>query len=211
MRTRIFFTHIAWNASTHQGNRWAPPSVLLERGTGNLLELVTAYYFTLRGMGVSAQDLRLFFGQIRTLDDPVPHLLLAVRAPNRSIYFVDPIKDIPMSADPPHEFRPSMALNEYGSWWTPALTDLSVWNTAGSSLVRVEGWPEVRDQTLDLLGLAPRQDPIVAALEADPPAAGAKKKSRVKSKASKKAAPKNKQSRKIKNSKSSDAKPKAVP
>lgn len=195
MRARTLFNDIAWSADQGTGGHWATPAELLEKGSGDLLDLVTAYYFTLRGMGVPADDIRLYFGQIRTLDRPVPHLLLAVRAADRSVYFIDPIKDLPMSDEPPTEFRPTLALNETGTWWTPALTDLSVWNSLSTNLIKVAGWTDVCDSSLAFMGLmplspptqtTPAPDPFLAAIESDPPAAGIKKKK-----------PRNKKKRKV--------------
>ena len=182
MRARILFSNIAWRADQDVGGHWATPPELLKNGAGDLLDLVTAYYFTLRGMGVPATDIRMYLGQLHTLDRLVPHLLLAVRAPNQTIYFVDPIQDTPMIGEPPKGFQPTLALNETGTWWTPTLTDVSVWNTQGSNLIEVEGWARVCESTLDLLGLLPPAPPppienMVATLEADPPSAGMMKES----------------------------------
>lgn len=185
MRTRNLFNNIAWIADTDPDGHWATPAELLRKGSGDLLDLVTAYYFTLRGMGVPAGDLRLFFGRIRTLNEPVPHLLLAVRA-GGTTYFIDPLRDTAMTDETPSEFHASLALNEVSTWRTGALTDLSVWSGMGLGVDQVPRWMGVCYSTLGMIGLlAPEPKVDFAELERDPPAAGpaSKAKSRTKLKA----------------------------
>lgn len=188
MRTRILFNNVAWTPDTDPDGHWATPAELLRKGSGDLLDLVTAYYFTLRGMGVAPGDMRLFFGRIRTLDEPVPHLLLVVRAADGTSYFVDPLRDTAMTDETPTEFRPTLALNESGTWRTGALTDLSVWSSMGGSIDNIPRWMGVCYSTLGMMGLLQPIETSIAQMESDPPAAGkklarkAKSKSRTKSK-----------------------------
>jgi predicted transglutaminase-like cysteine proteinase len=172
MRTRNLFNNIAWIADTDPDGHWATPAELLHKGSGDLLDLVTAYYFTLRGMGVPASDLRMFFGKIRTLYDPVPHLLLAVRA-GGTTYFIDPLRDTALTDETPSEFLVTLALNETGTWRTGALTDLSVWSGMGKGVDQVPRWMGVCYSTLGMLGLlAPEPKLDFAEIERNPPAAG---------------------------------------
>jgi hypothetical protein len=178
MRTRTLFHNIAWSADSEPDGYWATPAELLRRGSGDLLDLVTAYYFTLRGMGVPAGDIRMFFGKIRTIDQPVPHIMLAVRAGAGTTYFVDPLRETAMTDETPTEFRPTLAINEAGAWRTGALTDLSVWDSLGSNPENVPRWLGVCYSALGMLGLLQAPPPAVdvaALLEAEPPASGGRK------------------------------------
>lgn len=178
MRTRGFFNHIAWSRDADPNGHWATPAELLRRGSGDLLDLVTAYYFTLRGMGVTADDIRMYFGKMRTLDEPVAHILLAVRASDGVIYYVDPLRDTAMTDETPTQFRPTWAFNEAGTWRTSALTDLSVWRSAGSAPDNVPRWVGVCHSTLGMLGMLQAVPIDVAAvLNNAPPAAGVPAKS----------------------------------
>ncbi len=174
MRTRILFTNVAWSPDTNPDGHWATPAELLRKGSGDLLDLVTAYYFTLRGMGVPPGDMRMFFGRIRTLDEPVPHIMLALRGPGNTTYFVDPLRDTAMTDETPSEFRPTLALNETGTWRTGALTDMSVWSSSGNDPDNVPRWLGVCYSTLGMMGLLqPVASPVnFAEIETDPPAAG---------------------------------------
>jgi hypothetical protein len=187
MRTRSLFNNVAWSRDTDPDGHWATPAELLRRGSGDLLDLVTAYYFTLRGMGIPASEIRMFFGKIRTIDEPVPHILLAVRGRAGATYFVDPLRETAMTDETPAEFRPTLALNEAGAWRTGALTDLSVWETLGSDPDNVPRWLGVCYSTLGMLGLLETKpvDAVAAILEAEPTASGGgtKKKARSRSKA----------------------------
>lgn len=182
MRTRNLFSNVAWTRDTDPDGHWATPAELLRKGSGDLLDLVTAYYFTLRGMGVASSDMRMFFGRIRTLDEPVPHLLLALRAADGTTYFVDPLRDTAMTDETPSEFRPTLALNESGTWRTGALTDLSVWSSMGGALDNVPRWMGVCYSALGLMGMLEPLATSVAQLESEPPAAGNKRVSKTKRK-----------------------------
>lgn len=175
MRARSLFNNIAWSPDADPNGHWATPSELLRRGSGDLLDLVTAYYFTLRGMGVPADDIRMFFGKIRTLDEPVAHILLAVRGRDGTTYFVDPLRDTAMTDETPSQFRPTLAFNEVGTWRTGVLTDLTVWSTHGTTLDAVPRWAGVCHSTLGMLGLllpASASLDVATLLQNDPPAAG---------------------------------------
>jgi hypothetical protein len=170
MRARVLFTNVAWSPESDPDGHWATPAELLRRGSGDLLDIVTAYYFTLRGMGVAAADIRMFFGKRRTLDEPVPHILMAVRHGHET-YFVDPLRDVAMTDETPTEFRPTLAFNETGAWRTGALTDLSIWTTLGSDPENIPRWLGVCYSALGMMGmLQPMQ--AVALLENNPPASG---------------------------------------
>jgi hypothetical protein len=151
MRARTLFDHVAWRADARAGH-WKNPAELLKQGSGNLLELVAAYYFTLRGMGIDANDIRLYVGKMNTLDKIVPHTLLAIRN-HGPTYYIDPLRDTPMFDEAPAHFRPIMALNESGTWRTEELTDASVWETRGNNATPVKGWVKVCNDTLAMLGL----------------------------------------------------------
>jgi hypothetical protein len=180
MRARILFTNVAWSPDTDPDGHWATPAELLRRGSGDLLDIVTAYYFTLRGMGVAAGDIRMFFGKRRTLNEPVPHVLMAVRH-GQMTYFIDPLRDVAMTDETPTEFRPSLAFNEIGVWSTGALTDLSVWSSLGGDPENIPRWLGVCYSALGMIGmLQPAQ--AVVLLENDPPASGRVGKSRPKAK-----------------------------
>lgn len=153
MRARMLFDHVAWRADTRAGH-WKNPAELLKDGSGNLLELVAAYYFTLRGMGVKASDIRLYVGRMNTLDRVVPHTLLAIRN-HGPTYYIDPLRNTPMLDEPPAHFHPLMALNETGSWLTGELSDSAVWETRANNTPTVKGWAKVCNDTLAILGLAP--------------------------------------------------------
>jgi hypothetical protein len=182
MRTRVLFNHIAWTPDTDPDGHWATPAELLRKGSGDLLDLVTAYYFTLRGMGVASSDIRMFFGRIRTLDEPVPHLLLALRGADGTTYFIDPLRDTAMTDEAPSEFRPTLALNESGAWRTGALTDLSVWSSMGGALDNLPRWMGVCYSSLGMMGMLEPLAASIAQMESDPPAAGKTPKSIAKSK-----------------------------
>jgi hypothetical protein len=181
MRTRVLFSNIAWSPDDDPDGHWSTPAELLRRGSGDMLDLVTAYYFTLRGMGVPAQDIRMFFGRKRTLYDPVSHILLAVRSPEGMTYFIDPLRGNAMTDETPAEFRPSLAFNEQGAWRTGALTDLSIWSSVGADPGNVPRWLGVCYSALGLMGmLQPLAQPQpqsqayvdVSVLDTDPPASG---------------------------------------
>lgn len=182
MRTRILFNNVAWTADTDPDGHWATPAELLRKGSGDLLDLVTAYYFTLRGMGVPSSDMRMFFGKIRTLDEPVPHLLLALRAADGTTYFVDPLRDTAMTDETPTEFRPTLALNEAGTWRTGALTDLSVWSSMGGAIDAIPRWMGVCYSALGMMGMLEPVATSIAQLEIEPPAAGKKRVSKARTK-----------------------------
>lgn len=172
MRTRVLFAHIAWNPDTDPNGYWATPEELLAKGSGDLLDLVTAYYFTLRGMGVAAEDIRIFIGKLRTLDSLVPHILLAIRSTNGVHYYVDPLRDAAMTDETPNEFRPSLAFNEEGLWHAAALSDFTVWTTRGGSPENVPRWVKVCQSTLAMLGLRGPVTSFDAIVENTPPASG---------------------------------------
>jgi hypothetical protein len=173
MRARSLFNNVAWSPDADPDGHWATPAELLRRGSGDLLDLVTAYYFTLRGMGVPADDIRMFFGKMRTLDEPVAHILLAVRERDGTTYFVDPLRDTALTDETPSQFRPTLAFNEAGTWRASALTDLSIWSSIGAEPDNVPRWTGVCHSTLGMMGLLqPARMDVVAVLEAEPPAAG---------------------------------------
>jgi hypothetical protein len=173
MRARSLFNNIAWSPDADPDGHWATPAELLRRGSGDLLDLVTAYYFTLRGMGVAADDIRMFFGKLRTLDEPVAHILLAVRERDGTTYFVDPLRVTAMTDETPSHFRPTLAFNEAGTWRASALTDLSIWSSIGAAPDNVPRWAGVCHSTLGMMGmLQPTPIDVVAVLEKEPPAAG---------------------------------------
>jgi hypothetical protein len=175
MRTRTLFHEVAWKASGNISGRWANPVELLNKGSGNFLDLIAAYYFTLRGMGLRAEDIRVYLGKMRTLDKQVPHILLAI-GNHGPVYYIDPLQEIPLLDEPPGHFTPSMAINETGAWPTNSLRDTSVWTALGQQPGQIAGWQNVCDTTLPLLEL---EHPVKVAayvepeaiIEAAPPAA----------------------------------------
>lgn len=167
MRTRTLFNEVAWKASSNISGRWATPVELLNKGSGNFLDLIAAYYFTLRGMGLRADDIRVYLGKMRTLDKQVPHILLAI-GNHGPVYYIDPLQEIPLLDEPPGHFTPSMALNETGAWPTSSLHDATIWATQGQHPSQIAGWSSVCASTLPLLEL---EQPVkIAAMAIEPEA-----------------------------------------
>ncbi|WP_165873509.1 redoxin domain-containing protein [Parasulfuritortus cantonensis] len=102
----------AWGQADH----WATLGEFLGRGMGDGEDFAIAKYFTLRAMGIPAEQLRLVYVKLRGGGDPVHMVLAYFDQPGREPVLLDNrVADI-QPAGQRSDLRPVLSFNDEGAW-----------------------------------------------------------------------------------------------